>query len=303
MAARLGCPLVLAVSFGLGGCGFAVPEMNAFSPDTADSKGVFSTQGDFKNLLVQHIRCSIAKGLARVRDNKIGYASWIYAGQQSGTTVSLTLQVDEMSGVNPGLSTTNQYGNVVKALPNKLSATYPQEVLFGLGASGAAHSTRAENITYTFSNTDLLAQEDFARTHGLPNGLDCSLGMNGFQIQSNLKIDDFIWDNASLAAFGTTTTATSAQERKQNPYGILQDTLTFVASFGGSITPTWHIEQVVINPSSPFLSATRTETNTLLITIGPLKSAKPPVLTDAAQAQHAAAAAGIATAGSSKASQ
>jgi hypothetical protein len=121
--------------------------------------------------------------------------------------------------------------------------------------------------------------------------------LNGFQIQSDLKIDKFIWDKATLAQSGT------AGDRF-HPFDAVQETLTFVASLGGNITPTWHVEQVILNPTSPFFSAMRTETNTLLITLGPLvPNSEPLALQTAASNQHQAASIGVNTAGQSKANE
>lgn len=297
--------LTLVASLGLCGCGLTVPEMNILSPDREapdrkPSDPYYSTNGTFQILLVDHIKCSIGKGLARVKDAGISNASWLWSGGKNGwgTTVSLTLQVEEMSGLNPSASGSEQWG-----IFHGKFVTYPETSFLGLGGSVAAHSTRAENITFTYANAELLNNELSTRTPDQPNGRNCGYGMNGIQIESDLKLDQFIWDKATVAVSGVNTTAVQVGGLKQNPFGVFQDTLTFVASFGGSVTPTWHIEQVIVNPGSPFFSAMRTKTDTLLITIGPLKSAKPAVLADAAQLQHAAAATGVATAGANKASQ
>jgi hypothetical protein len=298
-------PLLLLTAFGLSGCGLTVPEMNILSPDREapdrrPGEPYYSTNGGFQALLIQHIRCSIGKGLARARDAGISNASWLWSGGKNGwgATVSLTLQVEEQSGLNPSASGSRQWG----IFQGKF-VTYPQTFFLGLGGSVAADSTRAENITFSFANAELLNNEYYARKHGQPNGVDCGFGMNGIQIESDLKLDQFIWDKATVAVSSEATTAVSVGGLKQNPFGTFQTTLTFVASFGGNVTPTWNIEQVILNPNQPFFSAMRTKTDTLLITFGPLKSLEPPVLADAAQAQHAAAAIGVATAGANKAFQ
>ena len=106
-------------------------------------------------------------------------------------------------------------------------------------------------------------------------GVDCGYGMNGIQIESDLKLDQFIWDKATVAVSSEPTTAVSVGGLKQNPFGTFQTTLTFVASFGASVTPTWHIEQVIVNPGSPFFSATRMKTDTLPGYFWPATEGKP----------------------------
>ena len=311
MPAKLGYIFALLASFELSGCGLTVPEINILqpdgvAPDSPPTGPYYSTNGGFQTLLIQHIRCSIGKGLARARDAGISNASWLWSGGKNGwgATVGLKLQVEEMSGVNPSTSGSDQFG----IFHGHGGVAYPETFFLGLGGSLAAHSTRQENITFSFANAELLNNEMTARetqmSLGQPvTGVDCGYGMNGIQIESDLKLDQFIWDKATVAVSSEPTTAVSVGGLKQNPFGTFQTTLTFVASFGASVTPTWHIEQVIVNPGSPFFSATRMKTDTLLVTFGPLQKANPPVLADAAQSLHVAAFTGIATAGANKAFQ
>jgi hypothetical protein len=313
MMARFGFPLVLLASVGLSGCGFGVPEMNVFSPDQNFDNTPFSTQGYFENDLVNHIKCGIERGLLRVAGyiggKPVPFVDWLYKFENNtgwGTTVNLTLQVDEISSANPGASVTNQWGNEIKVLPLKQSAIYPQAFLFGAAGNLSAHSTRTETIQYTYSNEWLLAraleEREYAKLQGDPDGPSCDKGLDGFQIQSNLKIDDFIWDKATIAATGNA----QSTQRSWATFGVFQDQLTFVASYGGSVTPTWKIETVVLGTNSPLLSGTRTNTDTLIMTMGPLDLSAankptrftPLALKGGAQAQHQAAATGAAVAGS-----
>ena len=66
MTVKLGYIFTLLTSFGLSGCGFAVPEMNPLFPDRNFDDTPYSTQGKFENDVVDHIRCSIERGLLRV---------------------------------------------------------------------------------------------------------------------------------------------------------------------------------------------------------------------------------------------
>ena len=201
------------------------------------------------------------------------------------------------------MTATNQWGNEIKVLPLQQKAIYPQSFLFGASATGTAHSTRAETIQYTYSNEWLLdhARSDRrdAKLHGNPDGPSCDQGLDGFQIRSNLKIDDFIWDKATIAATGNA----QSTQRDWATYSVFQDQLTFVVSYGANVTPTWHIETVILGTNSPLLSATRTNTDTLIMTMGPLDFSAankftPLALKGGAAAQHNAAAIGAATGGS-----
>lgn len=198
-----------------------------------------------------------------------------------------------MSDANSGVTNTSEFQNTIKVFSKNGNVIFPKFFSLGLGATGDAHSTRAETIGFTYSNKKLLEEYEL-RPYG------CDFGMNGIQIQSDLKIDDFIWNKATLVRYGVVTTTPGGK----NPFNVFQETLTFVVSLGGSITPTWKFTTVVLNPNSPSLSAMRSETNTLIITIGPLqRGAQPLALEAGALNQHQAASAGVATAGSQKASQ
>jgi hypothetical protein len=121
-------------------------------------------------------------------------------------------------------------------------------------------------------------------------------------INSNLKIDDFIYDKAQIAAFGNDIST----PRTWAPFSVFQEQITFVAAYGGSVTPTWTFARIAVDPTSPLLSATHTKTNTLIVTLGELSTkatpTSPATLGSAAAAQHNNAAAGASTAGAIKAS-
>jgi hypothetical protein len=217
-----------------------------------------------------------------------------------GTSINITLQVDEISSANPGVGTTNQWGNEFKSFPHLTQpVVYPQEFLFGIGASGSVHSTRVETIQITYPNAWLLADAVLRAR----DGHACERNMGGILIQSNLKIDEFIWDKATIAAEDPTSSP-----KDTAIYNTFQDTLTFVVSYGGSISPTWKIETVVAGTNSPLVSATRTDTDTLIVTLGPLDTTTgtspltPLALTGGASQQHQAASIGAAV-GSSNSSQ
>jgi hypothetical protein len=220
-----------------------------------------------------------------------------------GTAVNMTIQIDEQSGLNPGLSLIQPLPNNVQMFRTGGNVTTAQSASVGIGASATAHSTRTETIQFTYANSGLL---DSARLlfGNDPNQLACNLGMNGIMIQSDLKIDQFIYDKAVIASFGND----SSVNRGWPPFSTFQDQITFTASYGGNVTPMWKFARTTVDQNSTLLSATRSEINTLIITLGPLDLSTPPSQTSplqlkgAAQAQHGAAAAGVATAGSVKSS-
>jgi hypothetical protein len=219
-----------------------------------------------------------------------------------GTSANLTIQVEELSGLNPGVSLITPLENSLKVFPVAGNVTSPQSFSFGIGASATAHSTRTETIQFTYSNPDLLKRAVVFDKN--PDA--CASTEIGIMIVSNLKIDQFIYDKATIAAFGNDI-STNSTNRNWAPFSLFQETIIFVASYGGSVTPTWKFAAIAVDPNSTLLNATRTKTNTLIITLGELSSQKatatsPAALSTAAQNQHNNAAAGASVAGQIKAS-
>src|ERR1700732_3904410 len=282
-------PFALILSATLGGCGLYVPEKDIFHGDTPDSKGD-SPSGKFENNIVRHIRCEIFKGLWEA--NQLPKVrQWL---PYWGTSITLTLTVDEQSLLNPGVSVFNPFENVVKTFPVGGNVTGSQFFSLGIGASATAHATRQETIQVTYSNKDLLimAEQDL-RINGT---LSCKDLQNGVMIEGDFKIGQFIYDKSLIASFGNVTT----QNPSWPPYDTFSEQITFVVLFGGTVTPTWKFFRTAVNSTSTLLSANRTNTNNLTITLGALKqqatASSPAVLGSAGENLHNAAVFGAATA-------
>ena len=149
-----------------------------------------------------------------------------------------------------------------------------------IGVSGSANALRTETLQYTYRNIDILTHAD-----------KTSCVKNGFFLDGDLRIKDFIYDNATIAAGGTVAFAGGAGKSWERPiFNVFTEEVTFVAAFGGSFTPTWKLATIQANASSNLLIAERTNTNDLVITLGPLdpKQSKdaPVQLSQAAQSQH-----------------
>jgi hypothetical protein len=259
---------------GLCGCGLYVPQKDPLAENKIDQYGM-SRQGKIESNIIANIRCELTKGLYRAVNT--GQVPWL-AGW--GTSVSLNLTWDDVSSVNPNLLFTTPIGS------DLFSA--------GAGVSGSAHATRNENITFTYDNKTLL--KDAILDSRLPQGLNCSALQDGVTVSSDLHIDDFIYDKVSIASGGEARTSQIAYPQ----FSIFQETLTFVVSFGGNVTPSWKFIRLSVNPSGQFLSATRTNTSVVIITLGPLAKPTSPAgaaqLATQAAVQHNAAVVGTSTA-------
>jgi hypothetical protein len=270
-AGRIACA---ALCLALTACGLYAPEKDIFHPNDIDANNR-SFEGKIESNIIANIRCEVTKGLYRALAT--GAVPWL-AGW--GTAISLNLTWDEQSNINPSLT----YNTPIGA---------PNLFLLNAGASASAHATRQEAITFTLDNKTLLRE---AEMNAHVSGLDCTLLENGVTVRSDLKIDEFIFDKATIAG---------GHEARTLPIGYpqfstFQETLTFVVSFGGGATPTWTLSRFAVNPNGTFLGATRTNTSLIIVTLGPLKKrdtpASPAELALQAKVQHDAAVVGASTA-------
>ena len=204
-----------------------------------------------------------------------------------GTSVTIGLTFQEQSGLNPAVSFVKPFGGNV---PN------PQTYALGLGASATANAQRVETIQFTYSNAARL-QADMEhpykdRSFTIPvsrtalgklpkkgpndvwyykvmkDAPPCNKFQDGFLVDSNLKIGEFIYDKTIVANLHNDTSS----DRRFAPFNTLTDQVAFTVSYGGNVTPVWKFIRVTADTNSTLFSATRTDTDTLVITLGPVQS-------------------------------
>jgi hypothetical protein len=260
----------------LSGCGLYVPQKDPLVQNDVDPRNGMSRQGKIESNIIANIRCEVTKGLYRAVST--GKVPWLTGW---GTSISLNLTWEETSNVNPGILYTTPIGG-----SDIFSAAG--------GVSGSGHSTRNEAITFTLENKTLL-KEAMLTSHAR-QGLDYSALEDGVTVSSDLNIDEFIYDKASIAAGNEART----RPIEYPQFSTFQETLTFVVSVGGDFTPSWKFIRLTVNPGAPFLGGSRTKTSQVIITLGPLAKPAGPAgsaqLALQAAVQHDAAVAGNATA-------
>lgn len=257
------------------GCGVSIPEKSVVHSDaiaySVDGSPKLSREGGIESDIIAHIRCEIRNGVADAV--KLNTVPWL---KDWGATVTLKLTWDETGGATPGVT-----------FLDALAAG--EQFALGLGVSANRHATRLETITFTFSNAELL--EEQAKDEKAGYAKSCIKMPDGTAITSNLEIDQFIFDKATIAATGE---ATSHTDLKESIYSAFQEEITFVATYGASVTPTWKLTKLTANSSGTFLTASRSHTSNLIITLGPVdkKNSKkngPTKLSQDAASQHTAA--------------
>jgi hypothetical protein len=289
-------PLALFAILGLNGCGSYVPAYDLFLSDTPEKPGDPSPQGQVENDTVAHIRCEIGNALVDILDapNLGPRVKWL---KDWGTTVTIKLTVDEMSNLTPGVSSNTPFENEIIHFSKGGNITAPQSFAIGLGASGSAHATRLETITYTYANEGLY--EEVRKNRAIGNygtTRPCDDIRNGLVVQGDLKIEEFLYDKATVSA---NREASNANPNKP-PFSTLSNDLTFVSSFGGSVDPVWKLARFTGNTSPTLFNATRGRTNELLLTMAPInkeqtKKQDVVVLIDIGIAVHNASLIGSAT--------
>jgi len=256
----------MPLGMALGGCagGMFVPEMEEFYQPQ-------SYQKVFENIIVNNVKCELHKAaqdtLAMLSSRKSSHPgndiAWL---KNQGALVSLKLSVDEKSALSPTATLTKILPNAVTPFPVGGNVTTGQSFSLGLGASGSLDATRTETVAFTYSFADLLAER--------PIEGRCE-NEDGVQIQSDLKIGQFIADKMFLAAVpGTVIIGKNGKKKElKSPFSTFTYDAAFVATYGANITPTWKFVQASVNPTSPLFNASRQRTNDVTITIGPTKPA------------------------------
>jgi hypothetical protein len=261
--------LLIFVFAGLSGCGLYTPSKDILRSDTPTQEYPDSDQGNYENRLVNHITCEIAEGLHQADRQEI---PWL---DRWGTTVTLTITAEDQGGISPGITTINPLQNAIFNFPSGGNIVAAQSFTFSAGASASANALRTETIQFTLRNHTLkqLGSSVCKRTPGV-------------LMDGDLKIRQFINDKSTIASLGNASLGD-----KHPPFNTWTEEITFVAAYGGTVTPTWKLARITANTASNLLVAERTVTNDLIITLGPLAEHPPapghPLeLTQSAMNQH-----------------
>jgi hypothetical protein len=261
--------VVLVVAATLTACGTYTPDKDPFQSDAPAQNGNGNTkQGAYETAIVDHVECEIAQGLEQAKKFEL---SWL---EKWGTTVTQTITVEDQTGLAPGISMITPFKNgfFPFAASNGGNVVIAQSFSFSLGGTASANALRTETIQYTFRNEDLL--DIYER-----NPSACK-GPRGVMIDGDLKIREFIYDKAQVASSSTLDTLHRFQVpeskgeeliSKTSPFNTFTEEITFIAAYGANATPTWHLARFSADTSSNLLVSQRTNTNDLVITLGPIK--------------------------------
>jgi hypothetical protein len=291
----------------LTGCATAVPSMAPVG--LTDQQEV-----DREGALVNHVKCELKQALQRIyyeeaqqppHENPPGYINntdWL---KTWGASVSLKFQVDELATASPNLAYTKALHNVVSVFPAGGNVTTARSDSLAVGASVTSHVTRTETIGFYYKFADLdqevkaqadamakqagataagdiAGAEQTARDLALARIRDKPCESSGnILVYGDLKIHDFMRSKVSLARVAGVIEA----QGKKPPFTTFTYEVQFILMGSGSATPTWKLVPVAMNPTAPFLNASRTKLHDLIVTMGPDEDGQP---SPEAQNQHQA---------------
>jgi hypothetical protein len=235
--------LAMTVATVLVGCGTYVPDIQEFPGDSADGQL-------FVQAIVQNVTCEVQDAINDIirkdredaKTSGVRNAAWL---DNWGVQMLLTLTVDETGKFNP---TGNWF------------PPSPETAIFNLnvGINAGATATRTDKVGSYYTVRELLKL----------GPCNPSLRPRGpFLLQSDLKLRQWLLYNVMLGGTGVVLFPTV-------PNGPLkQDVISHEVKFEvvseGSVTPAWKLTRVLINQDGTLLTAGRTRTHDLLITLGP----------------------------------
>ena len=242
-------------------CGTYTPDKDPFSSNAVVRDGPdkgSSRQGLYENDIVVHVLCEIGEGLRLAQGLRISRLT-----EEWGTTVTQSITVEDQTGLAPGVTAITPLANQIFTFPTG-NVTSPQLFSWSVGGTASANSLRTEMIQYTFRNKDILKNTN-------PGCLGDNI--KGVMIDGDLKIREFIYDKAQIWLAGNASLIGSGPSANQlNPFNTFTEEITFVAAYGGSFTPTWKLARISSGASSNLIVGQRTNTNDLIITLGPVKT-------------------------------
>lgn len=260
--------IAAVLSNGISACGLYVPDKGLLPESNREARAIYEEK------LIRHINCEIKTAITHVYTTK--NVPWI---REWGTAITVLITTQDQSGINPTIALLSPMANAISVFPTGGNVVTPRSTTIGLGGAFSANATRSETIQFTYLNSDLIRETKPGET--------CEDLQGGLAIDGNLKIADFIYDKAFIADLGN---AQGHAPRSWPIYNTFTEEMIFLASFGGSITPSFRLASANVNTSGNLVAAQRTYTNDLIITIGPVKHGPSPqsatVLGEVAQSQH-----------------
>jgi hypothetical protein len=278
------CPLLF-------GCGLTVPDIkeigDADIPENFDGQVAPKVTGtaQIEYEIEERVFCELSVAVKEasryfVEEDKAGHGKFsvIQNGlfpPNWGAQVALSLQVDESSALNPGLTLNQIIPNAVKVFGPGGAGTVVAGQSFNLGLGGTVSSaaTRIDKFNPYWSIADLMKPFESNSSCFTKNDPFVRLSITPARsspliIDSDLKIKDWLI-GAMFVNNILPSSKGSGVGGGPKPESVSLE-IKFIIVTSGDVTPSWKLIRFSANTgSSPFFSAGRTRTHDLIITIGP----------------------------------
>jgi hypothetical protein len=249
----------LGIALLCSGCGTRTPDMTL----SADPHATENKLNDVIGRIKAELECAVFR--LNEKYGKYPELSWIKTGTGKAT---IMLTADEKSIFNPTAIYTDNLPTITQTFLNKSVVTTTRNFGLAGGINASSDATRVIQVDYSFD----FARDFFSDPKAeVPQNIDliCS-HPPGLYIDSDLKVAD---------SFDAILWPYAERPNKNNidsPYFIkgtsstMQTHITFIVAATGNITPAWKLVPVSFNLSSnPFFQTGRTQTDDVIITIGP----------------------------------
>ncbi len=265
----------------LSGCGTYVPDLlniyDARAEVPADSEKV-QVQS-----LIEYVACDVITSVQKVliQDEDVAASPAAKSIHQPAqltwlkdwvAQLTFTLTVDEKSQFNPGVSVNQVWPSAVTTFAHHAAVTTPQSFSTGLAAAFSSDATRKETLALYIPLAQYTDEKSLNKARAiLSSGQSCKIP-NAF-ISSDLKFMDWLSDvtlgvyvhKGVLGDFRKDLLGAASGGKS----AALSHQVTFIVIYGGGVTPSWKLVNFTGNTTTPFLNAQRTNTNDVIITLGP----------------------------------
>jgi hypothetical protein len=278
----------------LTGCGITVPDIKESwdrdrPADLSTGAPEITGTAQIEFEIRKRVYCELKEAVQAA--NQYPVASGSYDRQQLsqaglipsnwGAQVSLSLQVDESSALNPGVALNQVMPNAIKAFGVGNTVTTQQSFNIGFGGTISSTATRTDKFDPYYSIAFLMRRDTSNSICFPENDPFTKLGWqpassSPFILESDLGIKKWLlgamFSNVLLPSEGVPTGGGGGGGGgggALGPYAVSIE-IKFVIISSGNVTPTWKLVRVSANTgNTPFFSTGRTRTHDLIITIGP----------------------------------
>jgi hypothetical protein len=231
-------------AFLLSGCGTNVPTLHEFYDSNASDTMI--------DALIEHVQCELKDAVQfLILDDKDAAAfkstltrkpelpslSWLY---KWAAQVTLVITVDEKSSLNPSIFFTPPLPSATAHFSNGTTTTTSQSLSVGLGATVSVDATRKATISWLVKFEALTSDTSLVKAKiKLDYFYNYARQINSEKIPPTSLLPATVRAGI-LGDFSKSISAEASASKKD----ALQNEITFVVLYGGSINPVWKLLRI-----------------------------------------------------------